>query len=133
VEAYDLICQVLRLRERIRPYVDEQMNNAHTTGLPPMRPLFVDFPDDTASWNVEDEFMFGSDLLVAPIVAPGVREREVYLPPGVWAEAWSGVERHGGTTILADAPLDRIPVFLRDGADTTIGRLIAEPERWNSL
>jgi alpha-D-xyloside xylohydrolase len=48
-----------------------------------MRPLFVDFPDDTASWNVEDEFMFGSDLLVAPIVAPGVREREVYLPPGV--------------------------------------------------
>jgi alpha-D-xyloside xylohydrolase len=123
-EAYVLICQVLDLRERIRPYVDKQMRLAHKTGLPPMRPLFVDFPEDAASWKVDDQFMFGPDLLVAPVLTLGARERHVYLPPGIWGDPWTSTEVEGGTTIRADAPLDRIPVFVRGGVEFPVSRLI---------
>jgi alpha-D-xyloside xylohydrolase len=127
-ETYELICQVLDLRERIRPYVDEQMRLAHKTGLPPMRPLFVDFPDDTPSWKVDDQFMFGPDLLAAPVVTLGVRERHVYLPPGTWGDPWTGTEVEGGTTFRVDAPLDRIPVFVRGGVEVPVARLIASAQ-----
>lgn len=113
-EAYEVIRDVLSLRERIRPYLMEQMLRAHEAGIPPMRPLFVDFPEDDESWLVDDEFMLGPDLLVAPIVEAGVRGREVYLPPGDWIDAWSGVLRSGRLRLDVDAPLQRIPVFVRE-------------------
>ncbi len=113
-EAYDLICDVLRLRERMRPYLDTQMRVAHESGMPPMRPLFVDFPDDPHSWTIEDEFMLGPDVLVAPILDPGRRGRQVYLPPGCWTDAWSCATVDGGRIIDVDAPIDRIPVFFRN-------------------
>lgn len=116
-EATPIIAELLRLRERLRPYIHEQMRRASADGLPPMRPLFVDFPDDAASWAVEDEFMFGPDILVAPITAAGEREREVYLPSGsLWTDAWTGAAHDGGTTVTVAAPIEHIPVFLRDGS-----------------
>jgi alpha-D-xyloside xylohydrolase len=118
-EAYAIIRQLLFLRERLRPYVMEQMRVAHETGLPPMRPLFLDFPADPVSWETEDQFLFGSDVLVAPVVTEGARERRVYLPAGpggtTWQDAWTGAEYQGGGWITAPAPLDTIPVFLRAG------------------
>lgn len=120
-EAYEIIAGVLRLRERLRPYLHEQMREASRTGLPPMRPLFVDFPDDGPSWMVDDEFLFGKDILVAPVAEPGVREREVYLPPGTWVDAATGAEHAGGRAVTAAAPIERIPVFVRAGADLPIG------------
>jgi alpha-D-xyloside xylohydrolase len=115
-EQYDIIRRLLFLRERLRPYVMEQMRTAHETGLPPMRPLFLDFPSDPASWEVEDQFLFGPDILVAPVYAEGARERRVYLPGGAaWRDAWAGTEHQGGQWITAPAPLDTIPVFLRAG------------------
>ena len=115
-EAYRIISDQLRLRERLRPYLHEQMRVAARTGLPPMRPLFVDFPADGPSWTVDDQFLFGPDVLVAPVTEPGVRERVVYLPPGSWVDA-TGVEHTGGATMTAAAPIERIPVFVRAGAD----------------
>jgi alpha-D-xyloside xylohydrolase len=120
-EAYEIIAGLLRLRERLRPYIHEQMRVAARTGLPPMRPLFVDFPTDAPSWTVDDEFLFGPDVLVAPITEPGAREREVYLPPGSWVDAATGVEHEGGTTVVVAAPIERIPVFVRAGADVPMG------------
>jgi alpha-D-xyloside xylohydrolase len=119
-EAYEIIRRVLGLRERLRPYIHEQMRRAHEIGLPPMRPLFVDHPEDAASWTVEDEFLLGPDVLVAPIVELGVRGRSLYLPPGRWVDAWSRGGHDGPATITVEAPLERIPVFLRDGADIPI-------------
>ncbi len=120
-QAYELIEQTLRLRERLRPYLMRQMRAAHETGLPPMRPLFVDFPADEHAWDADEEFMLGPDLLVAPILAAGARSRQVYLPAGArWTDPWTGTAHEGGQTIDAAAPLDRIPVFLRDGADVPI-------------
>ncbi|WP_199431485.1 glycoside hydrolase family 31 protein [Qaidamihabitans albus] len=120
-EALELIERTLALRERLRPYLMAQMRIAHDTGMPPMRPLFVDFPGDGAAWDVDDEFLLGPDLLVAPVLDPGARSRAVYLPAGTgWTDAWTGVEHAGGTTIEAEAPLERIPVFLRAGADVPV-------------
>ncbi|MGC7094382.1 TIM-barrel domain-containing protein [Amycolatopsis lurida] len=117
-EAGELIAASLWLRERIRPYLMEQMRAAHEHGTPPMRPLFVEFPDDAASWDVDDQFMLGPDLLVAPVLHAGATSREVYLPPGAaWTDAWTGEVSSGGSV---EAPLDRIPLFLRDGAKLPI-------------
>ncbi len=115
-EQYDIIRRLLFLRERLRPYVMDQMRAAHETGLPPMRPLFLDFPSDPASWEVEDQFLFGPDVLVAPVYVEGARERPVYLPAGAaWRDAWTGAEHEGGQWITAPAPLETIPVYLRAG------------------
>jgi alpha-D-xyloside xylohydrolase len=116
-EAYDCITAMLFLRERLRPYIMELMRAAHETGMPPMRPLFVDFPADSVAWQAGDQFMFGPSLLVAPVAWYQARSREVYLPAGgSWTDAWTGAPHSGGVTVVADAPLDRIPLYLRDGA-----------------
>ncbi|MBN1541358.1 glycoside hydrolase family 31 protein [candidate division KSB1 bacterium] len=116
-KAYAIIRELLLLRERLRPYILAHMRIAHETGLPMMRPLFIDFPNDAKAWKTEDAFLFGPDLLVAPILEAGSRSRRVYLPRGArWTDAWSKVDYTGGQTIEVDAPLDRIPLFLRDDA-----------------
>lgn len=114
-EAEVILVDHLRLRERLRPYIHEQIRRASEEGLPPMRPLFVDFPHDAPAWDVEDAYMFGNDILVAPVLTPGSRERAVYLPIGhVWMDAWTGAVHEGGRVVNALAPLERCPVFLRD-------------------
>jgi len=86
-----------------------------------MRPLFFEFPADPRAADVDDEFLLGPDLLVAPVVEAGAREREVYLPAGAsWRDGWTGEPRPAGAIHVAAAPLDRIPAYLRDGADLPI-------------
>ena len=115
-EVYEICKKYLFLREKLRPYVTEQMRAAHEKGTPVMRPLFYDFPGDKQSWETEDEFLFGPNYLVAPILFEGARERQVYLPGGQrWTDAWTGEAFEGGGIISAAAPLDRIPVYSRDG------------------
>jgi alpha-D-xyloside xylohydrolase len=115
--AYAILADHLHLRERLRPYVMAQMRTAAATGLPPMRPLFLEFPDDPEAWRVEDAFLLGPDLLVAPVTEAGARERAVALPAGArWTDAWTGEEHGGGRTVTVAAPIERIPLFLRDDA-----------------
>ena len=119
--AYAIIRELLFLRERLRPYIMAQMRLAHEKGTPPMRPPFFDFPEDGTAYEVEDAFMFGPDLLVAPVLVAGARSRPVYLPAGTtWRDAWTGEAFEGGQWIEADAPLDRIPLYQRGGADLPI-------------
>ena len=120
-EAYGILRGYLALRERLRPYVMSLMKAAHEDGIPPMRPLFLEFPEDPTCYDVEDQYLFGPDLLVAPILEAGARSRTVYLPTGpTWTDAWTGAAHDGGQTIVVDAPLERIPLFLRDGAHLPI-------------
>ena len=106
------------------PYVLAQMKVAAERGISRMRPLFFGFPDDTRAAAVADQFLFGPDLLVAPITVYRGRERRVYLPAGAeWSDAWNGDRVHaGGTTVAAAAPIERIPVFIR-GHDRDLATL----------
>ncbi|MFD3588493.1 TIM-barrel domain-containing protein [Streptomyces sp. NPDC058683] len=120
-EAGAILEKYLRLRERLRPYVLQVMREAHEEGLPVMRPLFLEFPQDQAAWTVDDTYLFGRDLLVAPVLTAGATARTAYLPAGAWwTDAWTGESYEGGTAVTVDAPLDRIPLFLRDGAELPV-------------
>ena len=102
------------LRERMRPYTERLMREAHEKGSPVIRPLFYGFPEDKKAWEVEDQYLYGADILVAPILYAEQRERRVYLPEGVnWTEVWTGKEYEGGQTITVDAPIDQIPLFVK--------------------
>jgi alpha-D-xyloside xylohydrolase len=113
-EAYVILKELLFLRERLRPYLLEHLRQASEKGLPLMRPLFLEFPQDGPSWSIEDQFLCGPDLLVAPVLTAGTRERLVYLPAGTtWRDAWSESAFDGGQVITSAAPLERIPLYVR--------------------
>ncbi len=81
-----------------------------------MRPLFYEFPEDKKCWEVEDAYFFGPDFLVAPVMEEGVRERSVYLPKGCkWTDAYTKKVYEGGQEVVVSAPLDIIPVMIREG------------------
>ncbi len=120
-QVYDILSEYLRMRERLRPYVTKRMQEAHEKGTPVMRPMFYDFPDDSICWEVETQYLFGPDILVVPITDAGCRTIEVYLPAGAsWTNAWSGEKFQGGQWITADAPIEQIPLFARDGFDIPV-------------
>ncbi|TDD71871.1 glycoside hydrolase family 31 protein [Jiangella aurantiaca] len=118
-EVYEELRRQLFLRERLRGYIHDQMAVASERGLPPMRPLLVDHPHDPEVWTVDDQYTFGSDLIVAPVLEYGARSRQVYLPAGErWRHVWTGTTYEGGRRYDVEAPLSSIPVFARDGAET---------------
>ena len=111
---YEILRKYLFMREAIRPYVMEQMKEAHTDGTPVMRPLFYDFAKDGQTWDISDEYMFGPDVLVAPILHAGQTKRDVYLPSGEdWIDVNTKQTYHGGQTVTVDCPLDTLPLFTR--------------------
>jgi alpha-D-xyloside xylohydrolase len=125
-KAYSIISKLLLLRERMTPYILEQMQQAAERGLPPMRPLWFDDPDDAIAWTIEDQFMFGPDVLVAPIGELGARTRTVYLPASSdWRHAVTGETFKGGDSHEVDAPLEWIPVFVRESSRLDFGQLLA--------
>jgi len=122
-EVYKILRELLFLRERLKPYIMEQMRIAHEEGIPVMRPLFFDFPDDEMAYEVEDQYMFGPDILVAPVLWEGMSTRRVYLPKGAsWRDPYTGKEQVGGGWVECPAPLEVIPLFLREGAQIPIKR-----------
>jgi alpha-glucosidase len=112
----DIIRKFLKLRYRMLPYLYTALEEAHRTGLPLFRPLLLNFQQDRNVLNLDDEFMVGSDLLVAPVLHPAQTSRMVYLPRGRWFDFWTGKAIVGGTTIRVDAPLETEPIFVRGGA-----------------
>lgn len=114
----EMMVYYIRLRESMKGYIRKTMAEAHEKGTPVIKPLFYDFPQDAAAWDVEDAYLFGHDLLAAPILTAGARERELYLPAGAqWTEWETGTVYDGGQTVRVSAPVDRIPIFIRDGAE----------------
>ncbi|MEI7556851.1 TIM-barrel domain-containing protein [Candidatus Chlorohelix sp.] len=120
-EAYEIISGLLHLRERLKPYLMGQMRLAHEQGIPPMRPMFFDFPDDSQCYGIDDQFLFGPDILIAPVLEANIRKRQVYLPTGVdWREVATDKVYSGGQSIEVDAPLERIPLFVRASTDIVL-------------
>src|SRR5437870_2899036 len=112
----DIIRRYLKLRYQLLPFLYTTLEEAHRNGTPLFRPLVLNYQDDANTYNLDDEFMIGDDLLVAPIVKPDVTQRLVYLPKGVWYDYWTNKKYLGGTMIRAEAPLDTVPMFVRGGA-----------------
>ena len=111
----DEICRrYARLHEIIAPTLDAAVAETLAGGAPLVRPLFWAAPADRATYTIDDEFTLGDRLLAAPVLQPGQRERDVYLPPGQWRDYWTG-EQHSGPTRLEryPAPLDTLPLFER--------------------
>lgn len=103
----------LKLRYRFIPYLYDEFYRETKTGLPIMRPLVLNYENDTQVYNLNDEYMVGEDILAAPVVQEGQTKRAVYLPKGKWIDFWNGVEHAGKTTILVDAPIDKLPLFIK--------------------
>ena len=110
-EAYEILTKYLRRREELRPYVRELMRQAHEDGTPLMRAMWYTFPDDPACADIKDQYMFGDQYLVAPVLAPGLRERKVYVPVGTWRNVDTGETVSGGQMITIPAPIEVIPVL----------------------
>jgi alpha-glucosidase len=112
----DINRETINLRYRLLPYIYTAMAEASSSGIPAMRPMVFEFPEEARFAETADEFMFGSDLLVAPVVAEGDLRRSVDLPQGLWYDFWSGDSIEGGKSVTVDAPISRIPVFARAGS-----------------
>ncbi len=118
---YSILTKFLFIRERLRPYIRKCMKEASETGAPVMRTLFYEFPEDPICWEVEDSYMFGPDLLVSPVMEEGARTREVYLPKRCrWTDAYTHKVYEGGQRIVVPAPMDVIPVMIREGKNFEI-------------
>lgn len=113
----------LELRYRLLPYIYSETARVSFAGSTLMRPLVLDFPRDTNALDQTSEFMFGPALLVAPVLAPSVKEWPVYLPKhsGGWFDFWTGERHDGGKNVSAAAPIDRIPLFVRSGSILPLG------------
>lgn len=124
-EAYPILVKFIHVRELMRDYTRSLMQEAHEKGTPVMRALFYEFPEDPACWDIKDSYMFGPDLLIAPVCHEKARSRQVYLPAGaVWVHAGSGQSYDGGQFYEIEAPLETLPVFLRDGRqDYLVGEI----------
>lgn len=112
----DAVRKTVKLRYRFIPYIYDLAHECEKTGAPIVRSLVYEYPADKHVRNISDEYMLGSFVLVAPVIAPGKEVREVYLPDGDWYDYYTGEKYSGGRYILADAPLDKVPVFIKAGA-----------------
>lgn len=106
----------IELRYRLLPHLYTLFHEAATTGAPIWRPLVYAYPTDPHVTRLHDQVLLGSDLLLAPVYRPGVSERRVYLPSGIWRDYWTGECLSGGQSLLAHAPLDVLPIYVREGS-----------------
>ncbi|HJU29693.1 MAG TPA: glycoside hydrolase family 31 protein, partial [Candidatus Binataceae bacterium] len=115
-EIEEICRKYIRLRYRLLPYIYSALRDACAAGPPMMRALVLEFRDDPEVYNLADEYLFGRDILVAPIVCEGADSRSVYLPSGGWVDFWTDELHFGPGRMTVDAGLDVIPLFVRQGA-----------------
>jgi alpha-glucosidase len=108
--------RAIELRYQLLPYIYSVMREAAESGIPAMRPLMLEYPDDERTYGIDDQFLFGSDLLIAPVLRAETTQRSVYLPAGDWYDYWSGAHYTGGKWIVVPVTLASIPIFVRGGA-----------------
>lgn len=113
-EVTDIFRKYVKLRYALLPYYYDLFRQCEQTGLPPLRPLVLHYEQDPNVRELNDEFLLGENLLVAPVVEQGARRRMVYLPAGEWYDFWTG-EKHTGGWLMREAPLDLCPIYVKAG------------------
>jgi alpha-D-xyloside xylohydrolase len=122
------------LKYRLMPYVYAQAKDSSERGLPMVRALFIEYPGDPGSWQVDDEYLFGSDILVAPLMESGASARNVYLPPGQWIDYQTGSVYAGGWHDIAAGQIP-VAMLVRDGAVIPHIKLAQSTDRmdWSNI
>jgi alpha-glucosidase len=121
----EAICRrYAELRYRLLPYTYTLAWQARALGLPLMRPLVLNYPDDPRVWQLGHEFLWGDDLLVAPVTREGASAWPVYLPAGGWYDFWTGARHEGPGGVTLEAPLERLPLLVRAGAIVPMGPVV---------
>ena len=123
-EVENICRKYAELRYRLLPYTYSLAWQAFNLGLPLMRPLVLNYPNDPRVWDLSDEYLWGDDLLVAPVTREGARAWPAYLPEGVWYDFWTQERYDGPSGVQVDAPLDRLPLFVREGAIIPMGPVV---------
>ena len=115
--AIEPICrQFAQLRYQLMPYTYTLAWQARETGLPFMRALWLHYPEDEEARSLGDQYLWGRDMLIAPVYKPGARTRDVYLPPGQWYDWWTDANEIGGRTVTRPVNISKIPIYVRAGA-----------------
>lgn len=132
----EAICRkYIELRYRMLPYLYSLFHSSTMDGLPIMRPLVLEYPDDSRTFQLADQFLLGANVLVAPVCRPGREVRTVYLPDRIWYDFWTGTRYTGGQHVMANAPLDTLPLYVKGGAIVpfTSVRQHTEEAKWTDL
>ncbi len=112
----DIYRKYVKLHYRFLPYIYDLLHEEQENGLPVMRPLVMHYEDDAVTHNLNDEYLVGEKMLVAPVVNPGETIRKVYLPEGTWYSFWTGEKHEGRRYFLEEAPLDHMPIYIKAGS-----------------
>jgi alpha-glucosidase len=109
--------RMTRIYVHLAPYLAELSAQACCRGLPLQRPLFLHHEDDPRTYAIQDQYLYGEQMLIAPVLEEGAKDRKVYLPAGTaWTHVWTGRSYEGGTDVTVSAPLGQPPAFYKDGA-----------------
>ena len=114
---YEIIKSLIETREKLRPYIMKYMDIASKTGSPMMRPMFFDFYTDEVCYTLEDQYMFGEEILFAPILERGQTEREVYLPEGHWVSVIDKKVYEGKQKVRIKAEINQYIAFVKEGSE----------------
>jgi alpha-glucosidase len=109
-----------KLRYRLIPYLYSSYYHSYLTGWPVIQALVFNYPDDLNTYNIDDQYFFGDQLLVCPVTEKGAKTRTLYLPEGEWTDYWSGERYTGKKYIITKTPLDKLPIFVKAGAIITM-------------
>jgi alpha-D-xyloside xylohydrolase len=116
-EVYQILSGLIKLRERLRPYIHKYMEIASETGAPVMRPMFFNYPQDEICYTLGDQYLLGDDILFAPIVDQGLKDRKVYLPTGVWIDVNEKKEYTGPNFIDSHAEINQFIAFIKKDSE----------------
>ncbi|UKK55834.1 TIM-barrel domain-containing protein [Prevotella communis] len=133
---YDIINRYINLRYALLPYIYSMDRRVYNEGYSFMRAMGIAYPTDAATHNLKDQFMFGSNLLVAPVVKSQATQRSVYLPKGDgWTDVWNGQQYDGGQTVKRDVNLALMPLYVRQGTIMPWGPKVqySEQSNWDNL
>ena len=121
-EPFTSVCRkMLKLRQRLIPYLYTLFEGCHRSGAPILRALLFEYPEDETTYTTDDEFLLGEALLVAPITRPGIEHRHVYLPQETWFHYWTGERFDGPAHVLAPAPLGEPPLYVKANTAVPMG------------
>lgn len=133
-EVLEIVRKYICLRYQFLTYFYNLMKESANSGVPVARPLLYHYQDDLNTYHINDQFLLGEGLMVCPVVRPGIKNRMVYLPDGDWYDYWTGEKLSGGRYVIAEAPLDKLPLYVKAGTilplnDSGLNKKTDEPIR----